>query len=51
MKNKKPKFKIGERVRVKNLAEAKETSYAVEINKPLKKYLGKNFVVKFKTLI
>lgn len=45
MGNKKPKFKIGERVRVKNLAEAKETSCAVEINKPLKKYLGKNFVV------
>lgn len=45
MGNKKPKFKIGERVRVKNLAEAKEISYAVEINKPLKKYLGKNFVV------
>lgn len=45
MGNKKPKFKIGERVRVKTLAEAKEISYAVEINKPLKKYLGKNFVV------
>lgn len=45
MGNKKPKFKIGERVRVKNLAEAKETSCAVEINRPLKKYLGKNFVV------
>lgn len=45
MGNKKPKFKIGERVRVKTLAEAKEISYAIEINKPLKKYLGKNFVV------
>lgn len=45
MGNKKPKFKIGERVRVKTIVEAKEISYAVEINRPLKKYLGKNFVV------
>jgi hypothetical protein len=45
MKSKKPKFKIGDRVRVKTLEEANKISYNVESNKALMKYLGKNFVV------
>lgn len=45
MGNKKPKFKIGDRVRVLSLEEANKISYDVESNKALMKYLGKNFVV------
>lgn len=45
MENKKPKFKIGDKVRVMSLEEANKISYNVESNKALKKYLGKNFTV------
>lgn len=45
MKSKKPKFKIGDRVRVKTLEEANKISYNVESNKALMKYLGKNGTV------
>ena len=45
MENKKPKFKIGEEVRVISLEEANKISYNVESNKALKKYLGKTFTV------
>lgn len=45
MENKKPKFKIGDKVRVMNLEEANKISFNVESNKALKKYLGKSFFV------
>lgn len=45
MENKKPKFKIGDKVRVMTLEEANKISYNVEINKALMKYLGKDFTV------
>lgn len=45
MENKKPKFKIGDKVRVMTLEEANKISYNVESNKALKKYLGKSFFV------
>lgn len=45
MENKKPKFKIGDRVRVLSLEEANKISHDVESNKAVMKYLGKNFVV------
>lgn len=45
MENKKPKFKIGDKIRVMSLEEANKISYNVESNKALTKYLGKNFTV------
>ena len=45
MENKKPKFKIGDKVKVMSLEEANKISYNVESNKALTKYLGKNFTV------
>lgn len=45
MENKKPKFKIGDKVRVMSLEEANKISYNVESNKALTKYLGKTFFV------
>lgn len=45
MENKKPKFKIGDKVRVISLEEANKISYNVESNKALTKYLGKTFFV------
>lgn len=45
MENKKPKFKIGDKVRVMSLEKANKISYNVESNKALTKYLGKTFFV------
>ena len=45
MENKKPKFKIGDKVRVISLEEANKISYNVESNKAVTKYLGKTFFV------